>query len=162
MFPNSHRNNQTDREKYLEDQLEDELRRSQEEDERRRKADETRRHERLEYMREQERYAESWPEAFSKQARLCWREHNQFPEQMESDDYFKVAAEANEKALEIWTQVEAGKKAEFEAMEKQIKDLWDLVRTETADQLEAASDRKEYADTAEQIRKGDLNSYLDW
>lgn len=158
----SYRDERTKREKQLEWELEQA------------RADEERRQERAEYEREerrrereeqrhyQERQADSWPEAFAKQARLCWREHNAFPEQNEEDDYFEKTAQANEKALELWREVSASKQAQIDELQKQIEAVHDAIRNEVADKLEAISDHIGYRGTAQSIRDDSLGLYLDW
>jgi hypothetical protein len=158
----SYKDDRTEREKQLEWELErerDEQReRDRIEDERR----EANRREREEMWRYDERHADSWPEAFQKQARLCWREHNAFPEQNEEDDYFEKTAQANEKALELWREVSASKKSKIDELQKQIEAVQDEIRNEVADKLEAISNHYSYTGTAQQIRDDDLDRYLDW
>lgn len=168
MFSYYSKDDRTDRERYLERELEDareaENRRYEQEERRR----EERQREREEMWRYEERQADSWPEAFQKQANLCWREHRQFPDQNSEatgdplDDYFKNMAQANEKALEIWREVEASKQARIEELQKQIDAIQDEIRNETADKLEAVSELTEYANTAQSIRDDVLYNYLDW
>lgn len=165
MFSYYSKDNRTDRERYLEDELERERESQRErdriEDERREQS----RREREEMRQYEERQADSWPEAFQKQARLCWREHNLFPEDEnmdEFDHYFKYMAQANEKALEIWLEVEAGKKAQITELQKQIEAVRDSIRDEVADKLIAVNDGAAYQQTAEAIRADDLERYLDW
>lgn len=160
--------NRTDRERYLEDELERERdaqrERDRVEDERR----ESGRREREEVRRYEERQAGSWPEAFQKQIRLCWREHNLFPESVtdgedsEIDNYFKEMAEANEKALALWREVEAGKQEKIKELQRQIEAVQDEIRNETADKLEAVRDTAAYRNTAYSIRNDDLSDYLNW
>jgi hypothetical protein len=161
MFAMYSKDDRTDRERYLEDELERErdaaLERDRIEDERR----EARQREREESWRWEERHAESWPEAFQKQAALCWREHNMFPEQNDDDTFFKDSAEANEKALEIWREVEASKQEKLKELQRQIDAVQDEIRNEVADKLEAVSNAIAYRGTAQSIRDDDLN-YLDW
>lgn len=163
----SYRDDRTERERYLEDELERERDAQRErdriEDERR----ETNRRERAEMREWDARHADNWPEAFQKQAWLCWREHNMFPEDFTDangnspDNYFKITAEANEKALEIWREVEASKQEKIKELQRQIDAVQDEIRNETADKLEAFSDTLEYKGTAQPIRDDDLD-FLNW
>ena len=155
----------TDHERYLEEELERERESQRErdriEDERRK----DRQREFAEARRYEERQADNWPEAFQKQANLCWREHNLFPEEENTEEfdlYFKHLAQANEKALEIWREVAASKKSKLDELQKQIEAVWDEVRNEVADNLIAVNDRLEYKSTAEAIRDDQLSGYLDW
>lgn len=151
----------TDRERYLEDELERERDAACEHDRREVEAREQRSREKQEQWRYEERHADSWPEAFQKQANLCWREQNQFPD---DDPYFKEIALANEKALEIWCEVSASvsKQAELEELQKKIDAVWDTVRLEVADKLIESNDRKEWQSVASAIREDKLAGYLDW
>jgi hypothetical protein len=168
MFPYYRSDDRTDRERYLENELEDVRRAEEERREREERAREERRREWQEQRSYEERQADSWPEAFQKQAHLCWREHNNFPEQDSSitgdpdDDYFKDAAQANEKALEIWREVVASKKAKLDELQAQIDAVMESVRLEVADKLEAISDKLGYRSTAQAIRDDELDRYLDW
>ena len=164
MFPLYGKDERTDHERYLEEELEREREQSRREHERQREE----REQRLEAWREQsyyaERQADSWPEAFQKQASLCWREFNSWPGDVPGveDSYFEKMAQANEKALEIWREVSASKQAELDSLQKQIEAVWDAVRNEVADKLIAASDHSTYIATAEAIRDDQLGGYLDW
>jgi ABC-type taurine transport system substrate-binding protein len=162
MFPLYRKDERTDRERYLEDELEHERDAARERDRREDEARKQRRKEQQEAWAYQDRQADSWPEAFQKQARLCWREHNQFPEDIDDHDYFKETAQANEKALEIWRAVAASKKAELDELQKKIEAVWDSVRNEVADQLAQEGDHFTYKSTAETIRDDQLSGYLDW
>ncbi len=168
MFPYYRSDDRTNRERDLENELEDVRRADEERREREDRAREERRREQEEQWRYEERQADSWPEAFSKQARLCWREHNAFPEQNSAitgdpfDDYFKNTAQANEKALEIWREVEASRQPQIDELQKQIAAIQASIRLEVADKLEAISDRHEYKGTAQLIRDDELERYLDW
>jgi hypothetical protein len=163
MFSLYGKDDRTDRERYLEDELEREREQSRLEDERREKEREERRKELHQQWAYEERQAGTWAEAFQKQANLCWREHNQYPEEeAEDDQFFKYTALANEKALELWHEVSANKQAELDALQKQIEAVWEAVRNEVADKLEAADEHKEYRYVASAIRDDELDGYLNW
>ena len=157
------KDNRTDRERYLEDELEREREARLERDRRDDEAREKLRKEHQEQWRSSYRQADSWPEAFQKQANLTWREHNQYPPDPDDvDRFFEQTALANEKALEIWHQVSTSKQAKLEELQKQIDAVWDAVRNEVADELIKSSDRKEYLYVASAIRDDELAGYLDW
>lgn len=160
MFSFNRRDERTDHERYLEDELEREREDRRREEERQEEQREQRKKEREEQWRYEERRADSWPEAFQKQAYLCWREQNQFPD--DTDKYFERSAQANEKALEIWKEVAASRQAQLDELQKQIEVVWDSIRNEVADRLIAVNDCNEYAGTANAIRENALKGYLDW
>jgi len=162
MFANYRKDERTDRERYLEDELERERDEARERGRREDEAREQRRREQHEEWDYQYRQADNWPEAFQKQANLCWKEHNAFPEQNETDDYFEKVAQANEKALEIWRAVSASKHAELDELQNKIEAVWDSVRNEVADKLAQESEHHTYKSTAEAIRDDQLSGYLDW
>lgn len=158
------KDDRTERERYLEDELEREREAMRERDQREEKAREERRKEARERYEYDFRQADSWPEAFQKQATLCWREHNQFPPESEDDieHFFERSALANEKALEIWREVSASKEAELEELQKQIDAVHESIRMEVADRLEQAAEWSEFKQTASAIRDDQLAGYLDW
>lgn len=164
MFPLYGKDNRTDHERYLEDELEHEREQSRREQERKEEARQQRQEEYRERREREARSANSWPEAFEKQASLCWREFNSWPNDVAGveDSYFEKLAQANEKALEIWREVSASKQAELDELQKQIEAVWDAVRNEVADKLIAANDHSTYKATAEAIRDDQLDGYLDW
>lgn len=163
MYPLYGRDNRTDHERYLEDELEREREQSRREQQRNEEALQQRQEEYRERWEREARSADSWPEAFRKNASLLWREYNQYPDDDDKDDgFFKKSAQANEKALEIWTEVSASKQAELDELQKQIDSVWDAVRNEVADKLIAAGDHFTYISTAEAIRDDQLAGYLDW
>jgi len=158
----SYRDDRTEREKQLEWELErarDDERRRQEREE---QAREERRREQKERWEYEDRQADSWTEAFQKQARLCWREHNNFSDIPDIDDYFKQVAEANEKALEIWKEVSSRRQSELDEIQKQIESYWESVRHEVAEQVEKSGEHYSYKNLAESVRDDALGGYLDW
>lgn len=157
MFSTYHKDERTDKERYLEDELQREREQRHDEEEREQRAREVRAKEQREEREYTVRHPDSWPEAFQNQASLCWHEHNMFPEQNEEPDgdYFKVTAEANEAALKIWREVYAEK-------QKLIAEIQNSVRAEVADKLEAVSARNEYKFVASAIRDDSLDGYCDW
>lgn len=155
------RDDRTERERELEDELERERDAARERDRREDEAREERRREFRERMDYEERQADTWPEAFQKQANLCWREHNRYPDDLD-DGYFEQTAKANEKALELWMEVSKSKEMELEALRHQIDAVYDAIRNEVADKLAASSERREFEMVASVIRDNELAGYLDW
>jgi len=163
MFPYYKKDDRTDRERYLEDELECECQERVREHERRDQEREERRRELAAQWSYEERRADTWTEVFQKQANLCWREHNQYPPDPDDNDrFFENTALANEKALEIWREVSKSKQVELDTLQKQIEAVWDAVRNEVADKLIAADERKEFKYVASAIRDDQLAGYLDW
>lgn len=164
MYPLYQKDEQTDRERYLENELEREREQRRREHQRLQEEIEQRRMEWREKSYYEERQADSWPEAFQKQASLCWREFNSWPGDVPGveDSYFEKLAQANEKALEIWREVSASKQDELDELQKRIEAVWDAVRNEVADKLIATNDHFTYVSTAETIRDDQLAGYLDW
>jgi len=163
MFPLYRKDDRTDRERYLEEELE----RARSDEEKRQERADQEREERRRELKEQwtyeERQADSWPEALRKQAILCWREHNQYPPDPDDNDhFFEYTALANEKALEIWREVSKRKQVELDALQKQIEAVGDAIRNEVADKLIAADERKEFKYVASAIEDDELAGYLDW
>jgi len=161
------RNTQTDNERYLEDQV----RQLQAEREQQREDERRAREERMEAAREQAeinaRSANTWPEALRKQAYLFQREANQWPADDPDfpDDYFGPGAKACERALEIWSEVMAGKQEEILALQEQIRAIKDSIRLEVADKLEAESDADGWKHVAGALREytdKDCEYWLDW
>lgn len=151
----------TDRERFLEDELERERQSAREAEEREYEARERSRKERRAEYEQEQRSASSWPEALQKQAWLCQREINQYdtPEMKgyfePEDGYFANLVKANEAALKIWHKIAAARQAEIDA-------IWNSIRNQVADELEAESDRSEYKQTAQALRDDELENYLDW
>jgi len=156
----SYQDNRTDNEKYLEEQLERERNERNQERERQDREREQRREEWRERYEYDYRHPSDWATALQTQANLCWREHNQFPD--DGDLFFKNCAEANEKALEIWNEVQANRSGELAELEKQMEAIRESIRNEIADKLTVADPRKEFIQTAEAIRNDSLEGYCDW
>jgi hypothetical protein len=161
MFNYYGKDTRTDQERYLADELERERAASRERDRLEEERRQARQSEFSEAQRYEERQADSWPEAFQKQARLCWREQNRFPDP-DDDPFFKKNAQANEKALELWRAVATSKRDRLDELQRQIDAVWDEVRNEVADQLIQADEHFVYKSTAEAIRDDQLSGYLDW
>ena len=149
--------------------LEDELARVREDEQRRIDEAERQREERMRGYREQaERYnrtASTWPGALRRQADLFRREvyeDSEYP-----DDFFGPGADACERALVIWKEVEAAKIEAIAELERQIQAIKDSIRLEVAERLEAESEGhrrgwKNVAGAIAQIDEEDVSAWLDW
>jgi hypothetical protein len=164
------RDTRTDRERYLENELErleSERHEEYEECERRR---EERMREYRERAEAHNRSASSWPEALSKQAYLFQREANDWPADdpdfpSEADDYFGPGSEACKRALVIWEEVEASKAEEIKALEAQIEALRESIKLEVSEKLLAEGVDKPlgWKSVAWAIRdEEDPGRWLDW
>ena len=149
------RDNRTDNERFLEEELVREREQRERDQEREYRERETRRANDREEHEYEFRHPNNWAQAFRNQAALCWQEHAQYPEENEQDDYFKIIAEVNEAALKIWLEVSTEK-------QKQIEELQNQIRIEVAEKLAAMDKRKEWQNVASQIRDDKLDSYCDW
>jgi hypothetical protein len=140
----------------------DRVREQQEREEHRRdqerKDRESARREEREYAN---RKADNWPDALQKQTCLCNREVTDGGDE-EVGNFFGNTVIACEKALEIWHEVEASKQAQIDDLQRQIVAIQDSIRTEVADKLDAADQRREFAQVAQQIRDDQLGQFLDW
>lgn len=153
----------TDHERYLEGEL-DALREQQEHDERQRDQDRKQRkvarREEYEYSMRQ---ADDWPDALGRQVHLCRREVVSIgADTPPEEDYFEQIAQACERALVIWREVEASQEAAIEKLEEQIASIRENIRLEVADKLEAADPHREFSHVAAQLRNDELKSFLDW
>jgi hypothetical protein len=161
MFALYKKDTRTDNERYLQDEL-DRVREQQEREEHRRdqerKDRESARREEREYA---SRQADDWPDALQKQIHLCNREVFDGVEE-EVGNFFGNTVAACEKAVEIWREVEASKQAQIDDLQRQIVAIQDSIRTEVADKLDAADQRREFAQVAQQIRDDQLGQFLDW
>lgn len=161
MFAHYKKDTRTDNERYLQDEL-DSLRDEQRRDiERRDREREERMRERREEMAYASRQADNWPEALQKQIHLCSQEVADGGDD-EVGNFFGNTVVACEKALEIWHGVEASKQAQIDDLQQQIAAIQDSIRTEVADKLDAADQRREFAQVAQQIRNDGLGRFLDW
>jgi molybdopterin converting factor small subunit len=143
---------------YEVDRLREERERDDARRERERKESEREMREKREYAL---REAYDWMDALGKQIILCQRECNDGYDE-ETGRFFGNTIDACKKAQEIWREVEGENQAAIDELEAKIAELKDSIRTETADRLEAADARNEFAQVAEQIRNDDLNTFLDW
>jgi len=161
MFTTYKKDTRTDNERYLQDEL-DRVREQQEREERRRDQE---RKERERARREEREYAsrqaDDWPDALQKQIYLCNREVIDGGDE-EVGNFFGNTVVACEKALEIWHEVEASKQTQIDDLQQQIATIQDSIRTEVADKLDAADQRREFAQVAQQIRDDGLGQFLDW
>jgi hypothetical protein len=150
----------SERENYLEYELEREREGRRQEDDRRQRESEERRaenHERWEY---EARRADTWPEALEKQSMLMWREAGILQEY--EDGYFEGEARACDRALELWKEIAPTKQAEIEALEKQIEAIQFGICTEVATKLAAEGMDKSSVVQALGDEDVSLNNWLYW
>jgi len=161
----------TDREEYLEYELERERNDRRLAEEHERDLANQREKERRYKAERSYRQASTWPEALDKQASLMCREYNQYPEEPKEEDMFWTGAEACKRALAIWPE-EAGK------VEKEIEQLLERVEKLRQGVVEAVGIRLEAEWTGQDAGSGragwmgiavslkdpetDLDSWLDW
>lgn len=155
--------------------LEYEIERLLDEQRRQREDAERDRQEQRRYWQEQDNYdrhyASSWPEALQKQEALCrneatlwWRNKSNF-EEWDGDDFFGSSADACQRALEIWKEVEASKQPQIKALERQIEAINDDIRSQVADKLETENDTKQsgWRNVVKALRENeDFNEWLWW
>lgn len=161
-----HRDSKTDRERYLENQVQELETERERECERQERAREERMQEYREAAEAYNRSANSWPEALRKQIHLFRREAALWVNDPEPDTYFAPGAVACERALIIWSEVEVSKKAEIKELEAKIKAIRNSIRGEVADRLQAENkDNLGWLQVAEALRTYDDNNcdaWLDW
>lgn len=146
---------------WMHDRYREQEERDRREREERRQRREEERREHYEYNR---RHADSWPEALQKQMYLFREEASQWPEDDPDfpDDYFAPGADACERALVIWNEVEATKQAEIAELQRQIEAIKESIRGEVADRLEVENDTQGWKHVASAIREEDYNNWLWW
>lgn len=128
-----------------------------------------REHERRERYEEQRRTASTWKEALDKQAGLMMREYHQYPELYgeEQDNYFQTGAEACQRALTIWAEIEPEYKAQIQALEEQIDALHTHLRQEVGKKLRAERQTTSHgwenvADALNGDEYADPSDWLNW
>lgn len=150
--------------------LQDEIDRLRADEERRRDEEyrerQERNREREQRFYEQYRTASTWPESLRKQAGLFRAEANQYPTDDPEfrDELFGPGAEACERALVIWKEVEPSKREQIEALEAQIEALKEGIKLEVADRLESEAEGKPlgWKSVAGAIRDEDPSDWLNW
>lgn len=161
----------TDRELYLENELERYRRDEEERYERQEVERQERRRQQKESWEVANRTASTWPEALRKQAYLFEREANEWPPNdpdfpCEPDDLFGPGAAACKYALSIWDEVAASKRDAIEALEAQIKTIKDSVRIEVADKVESQGNNvagwKQVAQALREHSENELSAWLNW
>jgi hypothetical protein len=152
---------QTEREKYLESELNKYHARDQREQERRTQEYHRQEQERREQREHEMRQADDWPEALRKQIYLCRREDKLNPPADNKDKFFERMAHACQRALKIWREVEASKLAEIEELEQRLEQVHESIQLEVAEKLEA-SELKEWHNVADSLRNSDPSNFLDW
>lgn len=150
----------TSRERALEDEL-DGYRQAEEQRQREAEFNRARRRDEARQRYEEEmRSASDWREALGKQAVLCRRAHYQFPEN--EDDYFLQSANACDRALSIWNEVEAGRQVQMNDLKQQLAQIQDEIKNAVADRLEQENSTNAWHLVAGAIRDADPNAWLDW
>lgn len=160
----SRTDDRTDRERYLEDELENIRYQEQQRQEREYQEREERRRQWQRETEERHRQADTWHEALQKQAYLCRREANIYPDD-EVNDFFVGSADACDFALEIWPQHEAAVAAEIRQLEDRIAHLRDSVRfTVAAAVAERSQDCAGWEDVASTLADpdADIDNWLNW
>ena len=160
MFTLYQKDTRTDRERYLEDELERERDQQRREDDRREQERKARAETSSQEWEYEYRQASNWPEALEKQKCLCANEAGDGDESV--GNYFGNTVAACEKAIELWPSVAASKQAEIDELEKKIAAIRDSIRIEVAEKLIASDPRREFAQLAAQIRDDLLEGFLDW
>lgn len=159
-----YRDNRTENEKYLEEQLEQERRWRDEEQERQQQERERRRQERREAYEWELREANDWHDALRKQRLLCAREMRDEDEW--TDGLFGETVAACDYALEIWPK-EASKVAdEIKRLEAEIKRLRDSVRLAVGQRLaeHERANEEGWRDVAVTLQDADADAsaWLNW
>lgn len=130
----------------------------EEEQERQREARQREREENYYYLR---RTAETWPEALRKQMALFADEAAQWTDEL--DNYFGPGADACNRALEIWRQVESSKQAKITELRRQLEAVQDEIRLEVAKQLSSENNVSSWRHVANAIEENeDLENWLNW
>lgn len=159
--------NETDRERYLRqevERLEDERR---EESARRLREEDERREQRQRNIREciaaYNRSADDWPEALRKQESRCQREADQYPYIGDDGrDFFADSADAARRALVLWDETVKEVSEEMAVLRAKLAALEAKINQDVADKLDAESQLPAWRSIAEGIRGGDIESFLDW
>jgi hypothetical protein len=139
------RDQRTEQERYLEDQVDEYKRRDEERSDREYREREQRRHEREERWEAARREADDWKESLEKQVGLCGRElrieeldcekYGGTPEPEETS-YFAQIKKGCERGLQLWEEIETNKKPEIDKLLAQIEALKNQIRFDVADRLE--------------------------
>lgn len=158
MFP-WNRETKTEREHYLEYELEREreLNRQYEQAEEARRA--ALRREWAESAAFMDCTAADWPEALRKQAALFAREFDP----TDDDQWFEHGAAACERALALWDEIAASKQTLLDDLRAQIAAVEDSIRVEVSERLAAEGQgRRGWNHVANAIREEDPERWLDW
>lgn len=152
----------SDNERYLQDEL-DRLKRDQEErDDRERDAREERRREMKRAIEAENRSADTWPEALRKQVHLFEREANSAGE-YDTDNYFADGAKACKRGLEIWKEVADIEKVKIDQLRRQIEAIEEGIALEVSKRLMTeAEGRRGWQSIARSIENDELGHFLDW
>jgi hypothetical protein len=159
--PITTRETRTERERYLEDELQSfHEQQERESRDRQQEIDESDRLRQVKHMYEM-REASDWPDALNKQICLCRQEVSNGGDE-DIGNFFANNVAACEKAQEFWREIEASKHAIIEVFEQQIAALYETIRSEVADRLEGSDPRREFSDLASALRANQLSNFLDW
>ena len=154
------RDERTEQERYLQDEVDSYRER---EERQRRERDEERESRRREFrgrMQMAERTADNWPDALQKQIGLCRREITGLAGESDFDEFFENEAEACERALIIWRDVESVKALEADDLRARLLEIDSEIESEVAKRLEAENPK--YKNVAQQIQDGSPSEFLNW
>lgn len=162
----SRRETRSDREIYLEGEL-DRYRAEEERRERERVEErEERRREFQERLSQERRSADSWPDALSKQSALFWGEYryNPDPDETEDTDYFAQGAKACAAALELWQQEADKRQPEIDRHRAAIAALERDIRHMVALRLERQRQTSGWQQVVTALRDDSLDpsDWLNW
>jgi hypothetical protein len=147
---------------YLEYELEQYREREREQMENDRREREEREHERQELHEERMRTATTWPEALQKQHYLMAQEALLWKDNP-PDNYFAPGANACTRAIEIWENIAKEKEQKRAQLKKQLADIDDEIRLETAKKLQTENKAPGWQEIARAIADNDdLNNFLYW
>jgi hypothetical protein len=159
----------TDREWYLEQQIDDERRWRQEAEDRHQEETRRRRAQLAEAFEYELRTANNWRDAIGKQIRLAQRERESGLEWLkgwQTDSFFSETVAACRRALEIWPSREKEVAAEIAALEGRIVELKEQIRLNVGAQLAAEKQHNSpgWASVAATLSdpEQDCESWLSW
>lgn len=162
-----YRDERTDNERYLEQQLEDARRQLEDSRRQEKEAREARMQEYRRMSEENQRTAETWPEALQKQEYLFRREANfDVGDPDYVDEYFAPGADACAKALEYWKEESENVADEIEALEQKIIELRASIAHKVADRLDSHEGMLDgwyhVAGSLREYDEDNLDSWLYW
>jgi len=153
----------TDRERYLENELQREREAQECLRQEQRERQEAREQEQRREYEESKRTASDWPEALRKQRHLYQCEVNQFTDDDEPDDFFGPGAQACVRALELWAEEKQRREAAIAALQSQITALRAEVSQAVGDRLASECDAQGWLEVARALRSDeDPSDWLQW